>query len=151
LIVICLPWLEKFADDDPLVFHFASNAIGSQKIDPLEPIGFHISPHPIEGRSIEQHAGVPVVNVLFGEHVACVVICFFSSTSWLSIVPSFCCASVLTRAYSAAFVIHGESIPEDRSVVESSAVDIKGGDGKSVCVASVFSEGQHIYSTPVLS
>jgi hypothetical protein len=51
------------------------------------------------------------------------------------------CASVLTRAYSAAFVIHGESIPEDRSVVESSAVDIEGGEGKSVCMASLFSEG----------
>ena len=25
---------------------------------------------------------------------------------WLSMVPSFCCASVLTRAYKAAFVIH---------------------------------------------
>src|SRR6516165_6707111 len=53
-------------------------------------------------------------------------------------VPSFCCASVLTRAYSAAFVIHGESIPEDRSVVESSAVDIEGGEGKSVCMAPPF-------------
>jgi hypothetical protein len=31
--------LEKFADDDPLVFNFASNAIGSEKIDPVEPIG----------------------------------------------------------------------------------------------------------------
>src|SRR6516225_7163339 len=66
------------------------------------------------------------------------VICRFSSTSWLSIVPSFCCASVLTRAYSAAFVIHGESIPEDRSVVESSAVDIEGGEGKSFCMLSLF-------------
>jgi len=63
--------LQKFAEDDPLVFNFASDAIGSEKIDPVEPIGFHIGPHPIEGRSIEQHAGVPVVNVLRGEHVAC--------------------------------------------------------------------------------
>ena len=62
-------------------------------------------------------------------------------------VPSFCCASVLTRAYSAAFVIHGESIPEIGSVVESSAVDIEAGEGKSVCMASCFSEGQHMYST----
>jgi hypothetical protein len=53
---------------------------------------------------------------------------------------------VLTRAYSAAFVIHGESIPEIGSVVESSAVDIKAGEGKSVCMASLFSEGQHIYN-----
>jgi hypothetical protein len=53
-------------------------------------------------------------------------------------------------AYSAAF-IHPESIPEIGSVVESSAVDIEGGEGKSVCMASVFSEGQHIYSTSVLS
>jgi hypothetical protein len=68
-----------------------------------------------------------------------------------SIVPSFCCASVLTRAYSAAVVIHGESIPEDRSVVESSAVDIVGGEGKSVFMASRFSEGQHIYSMGLLS
>jgi hypothetical protein len=48
-----------------------SDAVGSKKIDPVESIGFHISPHPIEGRSIAQHAGVPVVNVLLGEHVAC--------------------------------------------------------------------------------
>ena len=63
--------LEKFADDDPLVFNFASDAVGSEKIDPVEPIGFQIGPHPIEGRSIEQRAGVPVVNVLLDEHVAC--------------------------------------------------------------------------------
>ena len=50
---------------------------------------------------------------------------------------------VLTRACSVSFVIHVESIPEDRSVVESSAVDIEGGEGKSVCMASLFSEGQH--------
>jgi hypothetical protein len=37
----------------------------------LESIGFHIGPHPIEGRSIEQHARVPVVNVLRGDHVPC--------------------------------------------------------------------------------
>jgi hypothetical protein len=46
-------------------------------------------------------------------------------------------------------VIHGESIPEIASVVESSAVDIEGGEGKSVCMASVFSEGQHVYSREV--
>jgi hypothetical protein len=72
-------------------------------------------------------------------------ICRLSSTSWLSIVPSFCCASVLTRAYSAAFVIHGESIPEIRLVVESSAVDIEGAEGKSVCMMSpVFRRTAHL-------
>jgi hypothetical protein len=45
---------------------------------------------------------------------------------------------VLTRAYSAAFVIHGESIPEDRPAVESSAVDIEVGEGKSVCMRPSF-------------
>jgi hypothetical protein len=63
--------LEQFADNDPLVFNVASDAIGSEKIDPVEPIGFQIGPHPIEGRSIEQGAGVPVVNVLRGKHMAC--------------------------------------------------------------------------------
>jgi transposase len=62
--------LEKLADDDPLVFNLASDAIGSEKINPVTPIGFHIRPHPIEGGPIEHYAGVPVVNVLFGEHVA---------------------------------------------------------------------------------
>jgi hypothetical protein len=38
-----------------------------------------------------------------------------------------------------------------RTVVESLAVDIEAGEGKSVCIASLFSEGQHIYSTSVLS
>ena len=28
-----------------------------------------------------------------------------SSSTWLSIVPSFCCASVLTRAYNTALFI----------------------------------------------
>jgi hypothetical protein len=32
--------LQKFADDDPLVLNLASDAIGSQKIDPVERIGF---------------------------------------------------------------------------------------------------------------
>jgi Resolvase, N terminal domain len=50
-------------------------------------------------------------------------ICRLSSNTWLLIVPSCFCASVLTRAYSAAFVIYVELIPEDRPVVESSAVD----------------------------
>jgi hypothetical protein len=59
--------LEQFANDDALVFNFASDAIGSEKIDPVEPIGFQIGSHPIEGRSIEHHAGAPVVNVLRGE------------------------------------------------------------------------------------
>ena len=63
--------LEKFTDDDPLVFNVSSDAIGSKKIDPVGPVRFQIGPHPIEGRSIEQSAGVPVVNVLFGEHVPC--------------------------------------------------------------------------------
>jgi hypothetical protein len=36
------------------------------------------------------------------------------------------------------------------SVVESSAVDSEGSERKSVCMASVFSEGQHIYSTHFL-
>jgi hypothetical protein len=62
---------EKFADDDPLVFNVSSDAIGSEKVDPVEPIGFQIGPHPIESRSIEQRAGVSIVNVLRGEHVAC--------------------------------------------------------------------------------
>src|SRR6516225_9059360 len=76
------------------------------------------------------------------------VICRLSSTSWLSIVPSFCCASVLTRAYSAAFVIHGESIPEDRSVVESSAVDIEGSEGKSVSMnVPLFRRTAHLQHT----
>ena len=44
--------------------------IGSEKIDSVEPIGFQIGPHPIEGRSIEQRAGAPVVNVLRGEQLA---------------------------------------------------------------------------------
>jgi len=55
------------------------------------------------------------------------------------------------RAYSAAFVIHFESIPEIGSVVESSAVDIEGGEGKSVSMASLVFMGQHIYSTSFLS
>jgi len=55
------------------------------------------------------------------------------------------------RAYSAAFVIHFESIPEIGSVVESSAVDIEGGEGKSVGMASLVFMGQHIYSTSFLS
>jgi hypothetical protein len=82
---------------------------------------------------------------------------FVPSTSFDRIVARYGGESFLllrvgaSRAYSAAFVIHGESIPEDRSVVESSALDIEDGEGKSVCMASCFSEGQHIYSTSFLS
>jgi hypothetical protein len=47
----------QYADDDALVFNFASDAIASEKIDTVEPIGFQIGPHPIESRSIERHAG----------------------------------------------------------------------------------------------
>jgi hypothetical protein len=57
------------ADDDPLVFNVSSDAVGSKKIDPVEPVGFQIGPHPIESRSIQQRAGVAVVNVLLGKHV----------------------------------------------------------------------------------
>jgi hypothetical protein len=141
--------LEKFADDDPLVFNFASDAVRGEKVDRVEHVGFHIRSHLIQGRTIEQGAAVPIVNVLLYKHVAGGSDLSFQlhKLALISIVPSFCCASVLTRAYSAAFVIHGESIPEDRPVVESSAVDIESGEGKSVCMASVFSEGQDIYST----
>jgi hypothetical protein len=61
----------SFADDDPLVFNVSSDPISSKKIDPVEPIGFQIGPHPIESRTIEQCAGVPVVNVFRGKHMAC--------------------------------------------------------------------------------
>jgi hypothetical protein len=47
---------------------------------------------------------LPVVNVFLGEHVACGSDLLFDS---------------------AAFVIHGESIPDIGLLVESSAVDIE--------------------------
>ena len=70
---------------------------------------------------------------------------FFSSTGWLSIVPSFCCASVLTRAYCAAFVIHCESIPEIALLVESSGVDNETtGETFACMLSSVFSRTGHL-------
>jgi hypothetical protein len=37
----------------------------------IEPIGLHIGPHLIQGRSIEQGGAVTVVDVLFDEHLPC--------------------------------------------------------------------------------
>ena len=48
-----------------------ASALGSEKIDRVEQIGFQIRPHLIKGRSIEQGAAVTVVNVFPNEHVAC--------------------------------------------------------------------------------
>jgi hypothetical protein len=66
-------------------------------------------------------------------------------------VPSFCCASVLTRAYSAAFVIHDESIPEDRSVVESSVVDSEEGKARGLRIGPSRSHSQGFYKAVVIT
>jgi len=72
----------------------------------------------LEAGTVKQRAAVTVVDAPCRARLAAAT-CLRSSASWLSIESYFCCPSVLTRAYTAAFVIHFESIPQLPPIIES--------------------------------
>jgi hypothetical protein len=59
--------LQDFRDDNVLVRHVAGDAIGVEKVDCVEQLGFQIIAQLIQRRPIQLRPAVPIVDVFLDE------------------------------------------------------------------------------------
>ena len=97
--------LDELAEDDRLIRDIACDTIRIEETHRVEQIGLHVPPQLLERRAIQSRAAVSVVDVFLDEHVARGGDLPLELEHLTLNVPSFCWASVLTRAYKTALFI----------------------------------------------